>query len=428
MDIWIIPPLILLCLLVEAFYAGSEIAVVSADRLKLRHQAAKGSKGARLAMDMLRRPEHLLTTTLVGINIAIVTNSSLATLFAIELLGQEMAWVGIMISAPLIWIFGEIVPKSVFQQKADVLTPRIIFVLKASSFVFYPIILVFTMFFKLINLFLGGKSKKNPVCLREEIDLVLQMQPSETDILPIEKSMIRRLFNFGETQARDIMVPLIELKTVDQNATCAQALQLSSSCAHLILPVHADRIDNVVGYVNTIDLLDLPETKPIKSYVKPIHYIPGAKSIESLLLTFQRDGANMAVIVDEFGGCEGMITLEDILERVVGDMRDEYDVGEKTTTWWQSLESGGWRVNPRMRLVALRDELGITLPDGHYETLGGFLLDHFQEIPKEGDSMVHDGTTIIVTKAALHCIREVKILPSPEHASDREAVAHHGHG
>ncbi|MEO5377076.1 MAG: CNNM domain-containing protein [Magnetococcus sp. DMHC-6] len=225
MDVWLIPPMILLCLFVEAFYAGSEIAVVSADRLKLRHQAAKGSKGARLAMEMLRRPEHLLTTTLVGINVAIVTNSTLSTLFAIEVLGQEKAWVGIMISAPLIWVFGEIVPKSVFQQKSDVLTPRIIYVLKVSSYLFYPLIVVFTMFFEVITFLFGGKVKKNFFSLREEIDLLMQMQAHETDILPMEKSMIRRLFNFGETQARDIMVPLIELHTLDRNATCRQALR-----------------------------------------------------------------------------------------------------------------------------------------------------------------------------------------------------------
>ena len=123
------------CLLVEAFFAGSEIAVVRAGCL--RHLAAKGSHGAQLALQMLQRPEHLLTTTLVGINIAIVTNVSLSTAFVIELLGQEMSWVAILVSAPLIWVFGEIVPKTIFQQKADVLAPRIIYVLKVAYLLFF---------------------------------------------------------------------------------------------------------------------------------------------------------------------------------------------------------------------------------------------------------------------------------------------------
>ncbi|MBF0438661.1 MAG: HlyC/CorC family transporter [Magnetococcales bacterium] len=428
MDIWLIPPLIVLCLFVEAFYAGSEIAVVSSDRLKLRHLAAKGSKGAQLAMDMLLKPEHLLTTTLVGINIAIVTNSSLSALFAIEVLGPDHAWIGIVISAPLIWVFGEIVPKSVFQQKADVLTPKIIYVLKFSSYLFYPLILIFTWIFKIITFFFGGKARKNPLCLREEIDLVLQMKAHETDILPMEKSMIRRLFNFGETQVRDILVPLIELQTLDRNATCGQAIRLSSEHSHLVLPVHAGRVDNVVGFINAMDLLGVPAQESIKPFIKPIRYIPGAQSIEDLLLSFQRDSDNIAMVVDEFGGCEGMITMEDILERVVGEMQDEYDVGEKSTTWWHPLEPGKWLVNPRIRLVALRDELGISLPDGHYETMGGFLLNHFREIPNPGDSMIHDGVQFRVTKAARHSIREVEVhlLTNPVPVEDESMHAHGG--
>ncbi len=431
MEIWMIPPMIMLCLLVEAFYAGSEIAVVSADRLKLRHMAAKGSHGAQLAMDMLRKPEHLLTTTLVGINIAIVTNSSLSALFAIEVLGKENAWIGILISAPLIWVFGEIVPKSVFQQKADVLAPRIIYVLKVSSWLFYPLIVVFTLFFKVITFFFGGGAKKNPLCLREEIDLVLQIKAHETDILPMEKSMIRRLFNFGETQVRDIMVPLIDLRTLDRNATVGLALRHSGEHSHLVMPVHAGRVDNITGYVNAMDLLGVPAQESIKTFIRQVRFIPGSQSIEELLATFQKNGEQLAMVVDEFGGCEGMVTLEDILERVVGDMRDEYDVGEKVTTWWQLKEPGIWAVNPRIRLVALRDELGISLPDGNYETLGGFLLDHFREIPSQGASMTREGVTFTVTKAGQHSIREVEIrmlaAPATEEEEDPALHAHPGH-
>lgn len=409
MDIWLIPPLIVLCLVVEAFYAGSEIAVVSADRLRLRHLAAKGSKGAQIALTMLKQPEHLLTTTLVGINIAIVTNSSLSTVFAIEVLGAQNAWIGIMISAPLIWVFGEIVPKSIFQQKADVLAPRIIYVLKASAMLFYPIIVVFSFLFKIINLFLGNKTKKSPFTLREEIDMMLQMHTQETDILPIEKSMIRRLFNFSETRARDIMIPLIELRALDRSSTCEQALRTSDDHAHLILPVYAGRVDNVVGYINVVELLGLPDGQSIKPYIHPIRYIPGAKSIEDLLTSFQKDGDRHAMIVDEFGGCEGLVTMEDILERVVGELRDEYDSDEKTTTWWQLQGEHSYLVNPRMRLIALKDELGIELPDGNYETLGGFLMDRFQEIPKEGEMLTHEHVTFTITKSGRHSLREVKV-------------------
>ncbi|MBF0097695.1 MAG: HlyC/CorC family transporter [Magnetococcales bacterium] len=409
MDVWTIPFMIVACLLVEAFYAGAEIAVVSADRLRLRHLAAKGSKGAQLALEMLKKPEHLLTTTLVGINVAIVTNASLSTIFAIEVLGQELSWLAIAISAPLIWVFGEIVPKSVFQQKSDYLTPRIIYVLKASSVLFYPIILVFSALFKVVTFFLGGKEKKNPLTLREEIDMVLQMHNQETDILPMERHMIRRLFNFSETRARDIMVPLIDLRSLDRNSTCGEALRAASQHAHLLLPVYAGRVDNIIGYVNTVEMLGQPENQPIRSFVKPIRFDPGSQSIETILSYFQKQGERLVIVVDEYGGCVGMVSLEDILERVVGEIRDEYDQHDKGTTWWQAIEDHTWRVNPRIPLVALRDELGIALPEGSYETLGGFLLDCFKEIPQEGEVLSYGGITYTVTKAGNHTIREVII-------------------
>ncbi len=131
--------IMLICLIAEGFFSGSEIGIVSADRMKLRHQAAKGSKGAKLALEMLKNPEWLLSTTLVGTNIAVVTNTTMATALMIQLFGAGYSWLAVVIVAPLIWVFGEIVPKSVFQQQADIITPRAIFVLKACSILFFPI-------------------------------------------------------------------------------------------------------------------------------------------------------------------------------------------------------------------------------------------------------------------------------------------------
>lgn len=409
MDVWMIPFLIVLCLLVEAFFAGSEIAVVSADRLRLRHLAAKGNHGAQLALQMLQKPEHLLTTTLVGINVAIVTNASLSTAFVIELLGQEMSWVAILVSAPLIWVFGEIVPKTIFQQKADVLAPRIIYVLKVASLLFFPLIVLFSYAFKLISAIFGLSDKASPFTLRDEIDMVLQLRVHESDILPMEKNMIRRMFNFGETKVRGIMVPLIDVRSLEWGVSCGQAMQEAREQSHLLFPVYADRVDNIVGYVNTVHLLGVADGHPIRPSIKPIRFIPGSKSIEELLNDFQRDGDSLAMVVDEYGSCEGMVSLEDILERVVGEMRDEYDVEKTAAVWWKKLESGSFLVNARMPLVAMRDELNIVLPEGNYETLSGFLLDRFRNIPTVGEIIIHDGVEFVVTKSGRHAIQEVRV-------------------
>lgn len=211
-DILISLLLMVICLIAEGFFSGSEIGVVSADRMKLRMDAAKGSRGAKPALAMLKKPEWLLSTTLVGTNIAVVTNTTVATALMIQFFGPENSWLAIVVVAPLIWVFGEIVPKSVFQQRADVITPKVISLLKLCSYLFYPILVVFSFLARWLSRAVGDKpERKNPFTLREEIMTMMQMTFVEGDIEPLEKTMIRRLFNFEETPAGQIMTPLIDV-------------------------------------------------------------------------------------------------------------------------------------------------------------------------------------------------------------------------
>ncbi|OSM04310.1 hemolysin family protein [Magnetofaba australis] len=397
-------------LFMEAFFSGSEIGVVSADRMKLRHQAAKGSRGARLALEMLQKPEWLLSTTLVGTNIAIVSNTTLATLLAVKLFGHENSWLAILGVAPLIWVFGEIVPKSVFQQRADLYTPRVIFVLRAASFVFYPVLTVFSFLTRQLARLAGGESSKTPFTLREELDVMLQMPATDHgDVLPAEKTMIRRMFNIGEMRVRDILIPSVHVVSVPRNATCVQALSLTREHGHTRLPVFSGRVDNIIGYVSGLDLLGQPNSQPIEPFVKPIPFVPGAKPLEDLLRAFREDGGHMAAVVGEFGGCQGIITLEDILERVVGDIDDEYDTQEQSPRWVKQLGPGQFVASGRIDLGALKERVGVELPDGPYETLGGFLLERFEEIPAEGRSLQWEGVRFTVEKASDRAILEVEM-------------------
>ncbi len=174
--------IIALCLVTEAFFSGSEIGVVSADRMKLRHEAAKGSRGAKLALEMLEKPEWLLSTTLVGTNISVVISTTVATAMMIQLFGEAYSWLAIPLVAPLIWIFGEIVAKSIFQQLADSLTPKVAFILRGAAYVFLPILAVFSVTTRFLTRLLGDRATKNPFTLREEIATMMEMSAAEGDI------------------------------------------------------------------------------------------------------------------------------------------------------------------------------------------------------------------------------------------------------
>jgi len=289
MDIFTTLLIIVLCLLLEGFFSGSEIGVVSADQIKLRHKAAKGSKGARLALKMLEKPEWLLSTTLVGTNISVVTNTTMVTALMIHLFGDYGSWLAIVLAAPLIWIFGEIVPKSVFQQRADSLTPVIIFALRFFSYLFFPILIVFTFLTRLLAKLAGG-DQRNPFTLREEIVTMLQM-PAVTkgDIQPVEQNMIRRMFNFSETRVQDVMLPLIDVIAVEQGATCGEAREISARESHVRLPVYDQRIDRIIGILHTLDLLECDPQQPIREFIRPAFYIPGSKGIKDLMLEMRKE-------------------------------------------------------------------------------------------------------------------------------------------
>ena len=405
--------IIVCCLALEAFFSGSEIGVVSADRMKLRHAAAKGSSGARLALQMLDRPEWLLSTTLVGTNIAVVTNTTVATAVAVEMFGEAYGWVAILVAAPLVWIFGEIVAKAIFQQKADTLTPKVIFTLRAASWLFAPILVLFSGITKLLTRFIGaGPAEQSPFTLRREIVSMMEMPSTHGgDIQPLEKDMIRRVFDFSETTVRDIMTPLIEVSAVEQRWTAREVIRHSVTTSHKRLPVYAQRVDQIVGVINVLDLLHVPPDSPIGESIRAPYYVPGSKSIDSLLIEFRERAERLAIIVDEFGGAEGLIAIEDIIEEVVGDLRDEYDHNEPRTQWAHPQADGEWLVSARIELDRLVEEVGVGVPDGNYETLAGYLLEMARRIPRVGETLTYAGVSYTIEEATERAIIQVRVRP-----------------
>lgn len=401
--------IMVICLIAEGFFSGSEIGVVSSDRMKLRHDAAKGSRGARLALSMLEKPEWLLSTTLVGTNISVVTNTTMATALMIQLFGANGSWLAIVLVAPLIWVFGEIVPKSIFQQRADTITPKAIFAIKFFSYLFFPILVVFTFLARQLSRLFGTGSGQSPFTLREEIQSMIQMSAEDSDIEPIEQTMIRRMFDFTETQVRDVMVPLIDVEGIEQGAKCREATTAATRAAHKHMPVFAERIDQIAGVLDTLELLGVDPNHPIKSFVKPVDYIPGSKGIHDLLIHLRSCGREMAVVVDEYGGAEGIVTIEDILEEVVEDMQDEYDADEVSTDWIQKLNDREYLVNARIDLDVLEDELDLKLPAGNYSSLSGFLLEKARTIPPVGAVIDYKNISFTIHRASARAIQEVRV-------------------
>lgn len=403
--------IISVCLVCEAFSSGSEIAVISADRALLRHKAANGSKGAALALKMLDNPEWLLSTTLVGTNISVVTSSTVATAVVISHYGEGSAWMAAVLVAPFVWVFGEIIPKSVFQQQANVITPIAIYPLRMMSIAFWPILIVFGTLSRWAGKAMGSSDDSgNPFTLREQIFAMMQMPPAARGhIEPDEQSMIRRVFDFQETTARDVMVPLIDVVMIECRATCGEAVQLASEKAHSRLPVYDGRVDKVVGLLPVLELLAVSPELPIKDWIREIDYIPTVKSVHELLTDMRERAQVVAVVVDEFGGAEGIVTIEDIVEEIVEEIEDEYDVEETPMRFMRKLGERDYMVSARVDVATINEALDLQLPAGDYSSLAGFLLTMARDVPETGAVIQYKGIEFTIKHASPQAIVDVRI-------------------
>jgi len=225
----------------------------------------------------------------------------------------------------------------------------------------------------------------------------------------MEQGMIRRLFNFGETTAREVMMPLIDVAAVDVDVSCGDAVRVATATAHARIPVYKERVDHIIGVLDSLELLGVDRDAPIRSFVKPVSYVAPGKSIAELLLDMRKAGDQLTVVVDEFGGAEGIVSIEDILEEVVEDIRDEYDDEEQITQWVKRLGKNTYLVSARIDLDDLADSLDISLPKARYATLAGFLLDKAKDVPKPGTTIKYQDISFTIQRGTDRVIEEVKI-------------------
>ena len=271
--------IILVCVLSEAFFSGSEIALVSVDKIQLRHMTKKGHKPSSLALKLLRKPEWILGTTLLGTNLATITSTTISASLFYKLFGLVGIPVSILIMAFANWIFAEIVPKSIFQQLSNQLIPKISYVIHFFSLLFFPFVWLFSKIANgLVALFTGKhRIKKTPFVTREEMKHMIDFKHSRSDVKPSERQMINRLLDFSETEVSEIMVPLIDVKAISSKATVKEAVSLFVESKHRRLPVYHKRIDRIIGILNNFDILGEKGGKKIKQFIRKAYYIPPTK-------------------------------------------------------------------------------------------------------------------------------------------------------
>ncbi len=397
------------CILVEGFFSGSEIAVVSADRLGLRNLANGGNRGARLALKMLQDPGKFLSTTLVGTNLAVVTSTVTVTLYFLDVRPDYAELYALAILSPLLLFFGEVIPKSLFQQNADYLATRLVYPLIFFRWLFFPILVLLSGVSGLARKILRIEGDKTPVT-REELQTIIETVDShrEGEITAGEAEMISKVLDADDREAEDAMLPLSEVCSVSVDESVYSVIQLIREKRHTRIPVYEGRVDNIVGIVQAFDLIDVdPARQTIRSLMHPPRFIPESQPVLDLVKYLKEEDLRMVVVVNEYGGAEGVVTLEDALEEIVGEIDDEYD----TDLFKIKPEgTGRYRVEARITVERLNKKLGLKLPEGEdYDTLAGLVLERLRRMPASGVRLLVDGVVIEVLEVSDRSIETVRI-------------------
>ncbi len=397
-------PLVLL----EGFFAAAEIALVSANRRRLHHRAEEGHRDARLALQLLARPEYFLATTLLGAYMAAAVNTVLVTAFFLGLFGRAAEIPVILVLPPLILILGEIIPKSIGRQQATLLAERLAPLLWVASRAMYPLTWLFAGLSRLILLAAGvRKTGQLPFITREDLSLVVAKSGPEVDLEGKERLFIHRILQFSLRTVKEVMVPLVRVTAIPDTLTVAQAQEEFRNTRFSRLPVYHRRIDNLTGVLHSFDLLGEEHLEqPVKSLVRPVKYVPELKKIDRLLAEMQRDGSHLAVVVDEYGGAVGIVAIEDLLEEIVGEIADEFD---QEVIPFRKLGEGHYLINARTEIKALNESLKLNLPPGDYETLAGFLIAQLGDLPRGGERVQYRNLNFTVRSTEARTIKEVEL-------------------
>ncbi len=393
-------PLLVICLILSGFFSGCETALFSISKIKALYIAKDGSKTGQMILKMKEDSHTLLTTILIGNNLVNIGASALATSLAISHFQSNAVGIATGIMTLLILIFGEIFPKS-FATHNNVLVGRI---------VIYPLYWLSKIFWPLIQILLfiprlhGANGNRTEALTEDELMTMVEVVNEDGEIKAEERDFISNIFDFDDTACCEIMTPRADMFVIDvaEDIDIPNILQTGFSR----IPVMEDTIDNIIGILHIKDLFrhfvlitessESSASLDVKSIMKKPYFIPESKKLDTLLHDFKSQKSHMAVVVDEHGGVAGIVTLEDVVEEIIGEISDEYD---KTSPDIVRLKDGRWMVTGKIDIDDLNNnkEIDILIPESpDYETLSGFFLEQIDRIPSPEDTITIDEWTISV--------------------------------
>lgn len=400
----------ILCILLAGFFSGAEMGFISINKIRLRHLVEKKYQPAVIAHRLLENTPQLLAVLIVGINIAIITASCITTSIA-HLIRVNIFWTELILTFAVL-LFGEIIPKTLFRHHPTKLILSLIYPLKLGYVILLPMVNEITKITNpIINLWKDSEAKvKSPFVTKEELRLLISEGEEIGTVDEDEEEMLDAVFSLSTTRVKEVMTPRIDMVCLDVESNLANLITEFEAHPHSRIPIYDETIDDIIGVVYIKDILNFRargfEETSIIELIRLPYFVPTSKRVDKLLQEFQSKHIQMAIVVDEYGGTAGLVTLEDLLEEIVGEIQDEYESKE---TFITPLEDGSYLVNARTSIEMLNEELKLELPEDDFETISGLILELLGRIPTIGEVIRYKDIIMTITNADGKSILEVKL-------------------
>jgi len=405
-------------IILSAFFSGTETALFSLNKLQLKKMQKEEEENNRRVKSIIRLlddPQRTLISILIGNMFVNITASSLATYLAIKIFGNIGVGIASGIMIFTILVFGEIVPKSLAVANAEAISKRVARPIEIISTGLFPLIKIFKAIISAMYYLSGKKSVKEKKEITEE-DLITLIDAGKDEgvIEEEENEMIRNIFEFGDTMVKEVMIPRVDMACISSDTSLGSILKLIKKMGHSRIPVYEETVDNIIGILYAKDLLGIyqqwytsKEKFNLKGITRETYFVPENKKIDELLDIFQKDRIQIAIAIDEYGGTAGLITMEDVVEEVVGEIIDEYD---KEIKLFEIAEDNAVIADAIISIDEINEILNIEIPENGFETLGGFIFDLLGRVPKKGEKIKYQNCQMIIEQVAKNRIRRVKII------------------
>ena len=393
--------LLILILLIglSAFFSSAETALTTVNKIRIRNLAEAGDKSAVTLTKVLEDQGKMLSAILVGNNVVNLTASSMSTTLAMNIWSNKAVGIATGVLTLVILVFGEISPKTIstlYSEKISLKYAKIIYMfMTVMTPVIYAVNVLSSGFLRLVHV---DPNRKKEAITEDELRTIVEVSHEEGVIESEEKKIINNVFDFGDSVAKDIMVPRIDMAMVEVGATYDELIDIFREEKYTRMPVYEETTDNVIGIINMKDvlLIDRNEEFHVRDLLREPLYTYEYKNTAELMVEMRQTSNNMIIVLDEYGATAGMITLEDLLEEIVGEIRDEYDEDEEQEL--VEVGPGEYVVEGSMKLDDLNDQLDLELESEDYDSIGGLIIGQLDRLPEEGESVVCDGIRLVVDR------------------------------